>query len=655
MNPDKNYDILGKQLKTLGQKIRIDILTKLDNYNEPIPYSTLQKEVLGSNANSSNFSFHLKMLKNNDLIDSTDYGYSLSELGRQILKRILSIEEILNNQNKTIMIRTSKYSKEPFNINKIEEYLIKEGKMENISAKQIAREVEERLSKTKISYLTAPLMREYINAILLENGLEEVRHRLTRLGTPPFEVEQYFKNESLNPEQLINKLGSESSEQYLLLNLLPKSLADLYLSGEILLLNLNYWSLRPLSFYINTESILENIRDNRNDLKNLSIQFLEILKNLSPFISGDLVLGNFNSAYLSQFNNLTDLSNILTLLYPLFLEINLKSNDFRSHLTLEFSSSNQNQINDSKISIEDIFKVYLNLKTQYIKGDTNQISPTILYDYTCHDFTEKENYNMLSTISSNLNSDLIFFNGKTPQLLDSHCVNIKGLNEEKKYNNKIVLDKILINLHRISLDSRKVDDLFNDILKEKLSQVFDLFRLKKQLVCKRLESLNQWKNIKSRYINFNDPKLFDNAVKSISFFGLNEAVGYHCGIELDRIDTSEKFALNILSNMKKIIEERNNDENEFFSLSQPHNCNYVYESCEKNQFPDNYKPFLYTSNIIREDCNLPLDEKIQIFKKFEKFLDGGSLFQVKNENGKNNFIKLFKSLSNSRLNAFLIN
>jgi len=55
-------------------------------------------------------------------------------------------------------------------------------------ARKITREVEERLAKTNIEYLTAPLMREYINAILLENGLEEVRHKLTRLGTPPYEV-----------------------------------------------------------------------------------------------------------------------------------------------------------------------------------------------------------------------------------------------------------------------------------------------------------------------------------------------------------------------------------------------------------------------------------------------------------------------------------
>ncbi|MCK4384234.1 MAG: hypothetical protein KAW66_13125, partial [Candidatus Lokiarchaeota archaeon] len=259
MSSDKNQDVLEKHLKTLGQKIRIDILKKLSLSSNPLPYSSLQKEVLGSNPNSVNFSFHLKALKNSVLIESSENGYTLSVIGKQILKNIVSIEQILNDKNKKIMIRTSKYSKEPFDANKIEAYLIKEGKVEKFVAKKISKEVEERLSKTHIEYLTAPLMREYINAILLENGREEIRHKLTRLGTPPFEIFKHFDNNSINPEQLLSKLGSDVSEQFLLLNLLPKNLADLFLSGEVVLLNLNYWSLRPLGFYIDTDSIMESI------------------------------------------------------------------------------------------------------------------------------------------------------------------------------------------------------------------------------------------------------------------------------------------------------------------------------------------------------------------------------------------------------------
>ncbi|MFX1456574.1 MAG: hypothetical protein ACFFDB_14455, partial [Promethearchaeota archaeon] len=262
MGSDKNQNFLEKQLKTLGQKVRIDILKKLNNSQDQISFSKLQKEVLEGDFSSPNFSFHLNELKKCELINSTEYGYYITTLGKGILENILSIEQILLDKSKTRMIRTSKYSKENFDSSKIEEYLINEGELERFLARKIAREVEERLDKTNIEYLTAPLMREYINAVLLENGLEEVRHKLTRLGTPPFEVFKLFNSKDLTPDIFIKQLGSDVSEQFLLLNLLPKKLADLYLSGEIALLHLNYWSLRPLSIYINSNTLLEYIFNN---------------------------------------------------------------------------------------------------------------------------------------------------------------------------------------------------------------------------------------------------------------------------------------------------------------------------------------------------------------------------------------------------------
>ena len=206
MNSDKISEILEQQLKTLGQKIRIDILKKLSNCNDSISFSMLQKKVLSTISNSKNLSFHLNVLKKSELITTNEYGYSITDLGKNILSNILKIEQILSVQSNSIMIRTSKYSKEVFDNRKIEEYLIREGELDKYLANQIAQEVKERSSNTNIKYLTAPLMREYINAILLEMGLEHVRHKLTRLGTPPYEVSKLFKNSSINPENFIKKI-----------------------------------------------------------------------------------------------------------------------------------------------------------------------------------------------------------------------------------------------------------------------------------------------------------------------------------------------------------------------------------------------------------------------------------------------------------------
>ncbi len=49
-------------------------------------------------------------------------------------------------------------------------------------AQKLTSETESRLYKFQTQYLTAPLIREMVNSLLVEQNLEEYRHKLTRLG-----------------------------------------------------------------------------------------------------------------------------------------------------------------------------------------------------------------------------------------------------------------------------------------------------------------------------------------------------------------------------------------------------------------------------------------------------------------------------------------
>ena len=620
MSSDKNQDLLEKQLKTLGQKIRIDILKKLSLTSDPLPYSSLQKEVLGTNPNSINFSFHLKALKNSVLIESSDNGYMLSLLGKQILKNIVSIEQILNNNNKTIMIRTSKYSKEPFDVNKIEEYLIKEGEVEKSEAEQIASEVEERLSKTNISYLTAPLMREYINVILLENGQEEIRHKLTRLGTPPFDVHKCFNNPLLGPEQFLSKLGSDVSEQFLLLNLIPKNLADLYLSGEIALLNLNYWSLRPLALLLDTKAIEHYIQD-RYSIKReksnfrlnnvrLITHFFNTLAMISSYFSEDILLYNFSEILEANQNFNGQDSQLLKILVSQLINHNRHPYDVKSHLSLEISNH------------DDFFDEIFN----QIDTSEEPIAPLILFDFNKLN-TTSSTYNLfIQNIKLGNCRNFIFYNKKKSSLLNSTLISATNSNGDKNIENRIVLDKILINLHKIAEDSNQNDAKYFEKLQKKLDSVFTLFSYKKELVSRKLKSSNRWKRIISAFFQSDNAKFTNNALKSVSFFGFNEAVKTHCGIEIDRIEPSESFALKILDFMGKLIEEKNQDESESFILTQPHYDSYLYNAWHNTQHNLSDTADQYSINIVRGDSKAPLNRKIELYSKFGKLLRGGSLF-----------------------------
>jgi DNA-binding HxlR family transcriptional regulator len=576
VDSDKNHNILEKQLKTLGQKVRIDILKKLKNIQSPLSFSGIQKEVLGNDLSSVNLSFHLNTLKKSELIDSSEEGYSITIIGEQIIDKILSIEQILNQQNKARMIRTSKYSKELFDASKIEEYLIIEGELEQYLARQIAREVEERLSKTNIEYLTAPLMREYINVILLENGLEEVRHKLTRLGTPPFEVFKLFESnrDQITPKTFIERLGSDVSEQFLLLNLIPKNLADLYLSGEIALLHLNYWALRPLSLYIDTKTIMNYLIRKHRDLKNnlneevshpeLIIQFSDLLYRLKQFFSEDLVLGNFNNQFLSKFSLPKAISYDFPILTSQIARFNNSFDKTKSSLTLEFN--NNGRPADQGL-IDEAFLNSLNARFKEL------IKPLFLFDYSVLYPTEPQNNNILNLVIDNLKTNVIFYDKSHSNLFNSSIIQIPN-----PQTNQIILDKILINLHIISVEAKQNDEKFLELLQEKIMSVFELFNYKERLVQKKLNSLKQWNFIVSNIIKSNKNDILKEALKSISFFGLNEAVLNHCGIELDRTEKSESFALKILTLMKRIITEKNNANGNRFILSQPHYDSYLDDS-----------------------------------------------------------------------------
>ena len=655
MSSDKISEILEQQLKTLGQKIRIDILKKLYDCNDSISFSMLQKKVLSTTCNSKNLSFHLNVLKKSDLITANKYGYSITELGKKILNNILKIEQILSVQSNSIMIRTSKYSKEVFDNKKIEAYLIREGELDKYLARQIAQEVKERLSNTNINYLTAPLMREYINVILLENGLEQVRHKLTRLGTPPYEVYKLFENSRINPENFIKKIGSETSEQFLLLNLLPNKLADLYLSGEILLTHLNYWSLRPLSIYLNADTILKKEKKIKNskDLLKLILNFINFLNRIKPFISEDLLIGDFNKKFLSLFDvcKKEKLAYYINILISQFLRTNENFENLNRSLSLEFS---YDQIDSSPDFFSDHFfidNLFMNSLTNNPGGREFGVNPLILLDYSNLKLSNLNELFMVKGNASVSQNDLIFYNRNSSHLMNSTLVKIQNSENLNLLNSQMILDKIFINLPLISLEANQNDDLFYELLQEKINSIFELFQYKESLISKKLKSLGKLKRVISDMTEEKIDTLIKHSLKSISFFGLNEAIKKHCNIELDRLEASESFALKILSYLNQLINERNEEENELFLLSQPHQSKYLFCS-NHNSMNKLEKSNNYSSRIIRKDTKLDLIKQISLFKKFEKIIEGGCKFTCSYDIDKNNSKNILKVLSDSKLNAF---
>ncbi|RLF10513.1 MAG: anaerobic ribonucleoside-triphosphate reductase [Thermoprotei archaeon] len=167
------------------------------------------------------------------------------------------------------MVRTSDGYLTPWNREAIVKQLIRETKLaENFfgapaisleEAEEIAKEAESRILGMRAKFVSAPLIREIVNNILLERSEEKpvyaiYRNVLTRVGVPVYDaylidVGEGFEarenaNLQPNPETSHKKKGDKvSKEEYLLL--MNPRLADAHLKGDLHIHDLEYFGTRP--------------------------------------------------------------------------------------------------------------------------------------------------------------------------------------------------------------------------------------------------------------------------------------------------------------------------------------------------------------------------------------------------------------------------
>ncbi|MDV3277829.1 MAG: ArsR family transcriptional regulator [Nitrososphaerales archaeon] len=253
-----------RRVKTIYSVIaspqRLEILRIL-NIKGPLTYSAL-KILAGfkSKKESGKFAYHLRKLVKQLLIqlNRQERKYTVTNLGRLVLNLTRQIEEQSLVESGKLYVRTSHQTMEEFNANKILQSLVKEAGMPVELAQKITSETESRLYKFQTQYLTAPLIREIVNALLVEHSLEEYRHKLTRLGMPIYDVTQLLNkagDDGQNVENLIHQTGKQVFSEYLLLEQLPRDVADAHLSGDIHITDAGSWGLTPDTVFVDLLSV----------------------------------------------------------------------------------------------------------------------------------------------------------------------------------------------------------------------------------------------------------------------------------------------------------------------------------------------------------------------------------------------------------------
>ncbi len=645
-----------------SSKIRLQVLRLLDSKG-PLPYTEIMFSLkLDPVRDAGKFVYHLKNLMEPGLIivDKDKKKYSITDLGKLIIGFSKDLEEYVAVKKGKLFVRTSKFSIEEFDKEKIANSLITEAKIPYDLAKEIATEAKDRLIQLKTAYLTAPLIREFVNAILIEKGLDEYRHKLTRLGMPVYDVSQLFKTtgeKGLNAENIFYSSGSSVLEEYALLTSLSRDIADSHLSGSIHIDDLIFWPLKPKEiqhdirfFFSNGALGIKNPKTFEGALEILKIAYDAAKKE----ISGEQGIDMFN-IFLAPFVRSVDREQIKEALKLLFIAVyqNGLFSEREQGLSLCLELGVPNMLSDVKA-------IGPGEKTLGVYGDYED-EVILLFNITIEIFTEFAQSIPLTNprLIIKLRKEILD-KGKfrkelrgVYELIGKTCLpylSFPGNNEanylasglrlsdewSKEWESDCVrtgnMATIFINLPRMVYEARGNEEKFLGLLDSSLYMVRKAFIEKRRLIQKRftqnlLPFLNE-RSSNNQYFNEN------NATYTFSFVGLDEAVKAYTNSGIHK-EEGFKFGTNIIQRFLDYSNQFSEESELRFVVAQNPNefaSTRLAELDIENYGIANIKisgskgcPYYTDLPTVPLTSRVPLNKRLEVEGKFQSLLSGGHL------------------------------
>ncbi|NHV45488.1 MAG: helix-turn-helix domain-containing protein [Candidatus Verstraetearchaeota archaeon] len=571
-------------LSSLSNKTRIEIL-KLISREGPLSFTEIMEKLqMDPKIHAGKFGYHLKMLNESGLIasDETSGKYYLTSLGQEVSNFVYNIEDFVCKEKSEMLVRTSSLTIEPFDRKKIVEALVREANMPRRLADTISKEAEERLKKSQIKYLTAALIREFVNAILLEKGLEEYRHVLTRLGQPVYDVTLTIKNTSKlgdpSPEIIHSIAGDAVLEEYMLLKVLPRTIADAHLCGMIHLNNANYWVLRPANVFHDIRPILDN-KVSINDLvlpyPNKPLTFKEVLFIVNALIRQTMGYVSFAQSipffnvFLAPFAKGLDEENIKKLLREFILNLNLLIGSHIPKVSFELEFGIPNFLENTKCIgldgkqytygdfFEESIKIYNALIDVLSETDGSSkplLNPALFIKIRGKSKSFDKFYDMLIKACKLARkwSNVYFVNQEAPWQTENVSYNL-DLSRVDSVNNweydtlRIgVLDNVTVNLPRIAYEAKGDDERLKERLYEVMEIAIEALNIKRQ-VMEEMISLDGIIPLFKENVDGSSYFRLKLSPGIISYIGLYEAVKYHTDNDISEDNDALKLAKDIVS------------------------------------------------------------------------------------------------------------
>ena len=511
-----------------------------------------------------------------------------------------------------LFVRSSSENFNCWNRTKIVEALIRETYIDHDTAEEISREVEQQIINSQIKMITAPLIRELVNARLIEKGLEDTRKMHTRIGLPIFDVDQLIMHpnkENANvphgPEATNLTLAEGIKKEYALLNVFSEDVGDAHLRGDIHLHDLGfidrpYCSGQSLEYIKKFGLSLPNSLSNAKPAKHPEVLLAHMVKfaaalqcHFAGAIGWDAV-NLFFAPYLAGLSN----QEIHQLVQMMIFEFSQQAvarggqaifSDINIYWEVPKHFEDVPAIGPGGIFTGKVYGEYEKdaqrfawaLFDVYKEGDGTGrpfFFPKPLVHITEKFFQTEGHQEFLNHIcdvaGDKGNTYFVFDRGNTAKI--SECCRLSFKLEAQDFSDAkepwrmryCALQNATLNLPRLGYQGKRDDTALFTKITEAMELAVKAHNQKKVFIEKLLASGESGPLAMLTMNKDGSPYLkMERASFLIGMVGLNELVQYHVGEEMHESKTAFKFALKVIAHMNLVSKK----------LSEKHRMKFVLE------------------------------------------------------------------------------
>ncbi len=612
-----------------------------------------------------------------------------------------------------LFVRTSSEAMDGWDPSRIVDALLRETFIDEGTAENISLEVENDIKRSGIAVITAPLVREMVNAKLLERGLESARRLHTRLGSPLYDVDQLItrpNKENANvphgPEATNLTLAENIKKEYALLTIFDQTVGDAHMRGDIHLHDLGfidrpYCSGQSLEYIKKFGLNLPNSLAMAKPAKHPEVLLAHMVKfaaALQSHFAGAIGWDAVNLFFAPYLRGLTD-SEIRQLAQMLIFEFSQQAvarggqaifTDINLYWEVPRHFENVPAIGPGGQFTGLTYSDYLpeaqkfvwTLFDVYLEGDGAGrpfFFPKPLVHITEKFFTTPGHEAFLRHIcdiaSEKGNTYFVFDRGETAKISECCRLSFKLEKSDLEDANQpwkmrySAMQNVTVNLPRIAYEAKGDDSKLFSILAERISIATEAHMEKKRFI-ERLLALGETGPLALLTMDRDaEPYLRMRRVTYlIGMVGLNEMVQFHTGEELHESDEALKFGLKVIAHMNLTSARLGRKHNMRFVLEQTpaESTAYRFAKLDMKQFREaesvvkgNLKTEeIYYTNSTLFNVSAPLDAIARVKREglFHPLIEAGSLTHIwlgesrPNPDSLANFvIKIFRNTQNDQV------